>query len=245
ETESGGGIMEEPELTLVSSNDISLAESGAECTDGEKMKEDKTNNPACADQSELSAFAEEREFFPLAPDADYSTSVRLNTPSEARSPGGSCFPPHQTAVMLLEFASTPGSLQESFVKRKKTFIQNSLKRVEEIKNKEREDEKPKARPFQRGKPGKLDRRKEPLISDKKGAVARQLKKVGEVRVSSPEDGTSGETAPPQRASSLPHQLPQVGKEEAARLEPCAKTREKAKEFQKKMLEKLRTKKSGK
>lgn len=65
--------------------------------------------------------------------------------------------------MLLEFASTPGSLQESFLKRKKNFIQKSLKRVEEIKNKERENAKPGARQFQRGKSEKLSRRKESVL----------------------------------------------------------------------------------
>jgi len=58
-------------------------------------------------------------------------------------------------VMLLEFAATPGSLQESFLKRKKNFIQKSLKRVEEIKNKERESEKLEVRQFQGGKSEKL------------------------------------------------------------------------------------------
>lgn len=43
--------------------------------------------------------------------------------------------------MLLEFAATPGSLQKSFFKRKQNFIQESQKRVEAIKNKERENGK--------------------------------------------------------------------------------------------------------
>lgn len=64
--------------------------------------------------------------------------------------------------MLLEFASTPGSLQESFLKRKKNFIQKSLKRVEEMKNKDRENAKPEARQFQRGKSEKLSKRKESI-----------------------------------------------------------------------------------
>ncbi|NWW95999.1 CE295 protein, partial [Rhynochetos jubatus] len=227
ETESGGGIMEEPELTLVSSSDVSIAESDTERPNGEKF-----SNPACVDQSELGVFTEEGEFFPLAPDADYSTFARPDSPSKARSPDGSGFPSQQTAVMLLEFASTPGSLQESFVKRKKIFVQNSLRRGEEIKNKEREDDKPEARQFQRGKLEKLNRRKESLISEEKGAAAKQLKKVGEVRVSSPEDRTSGETELHQPAASLPNQPAEVRKEEKTRQETRAKTREKAKEFQK-------------
>ncbi|XP_075347213.1 centrosomal protein of 295 kDa isoform X1 [Mycteria americana] len=248
ETESGHGIMEEPELTLVSSNDISIAESDMEHTNQEKIKEDKINNPACVDQPECNVFTEEREFLPLAPDADYSVFVRPDSSSKAWSPNDSHSPSHQTAVMLLEFASTPGNLQESFLKRKKNFIQKSLKRVEEIKNKERKNEKPEAKQFQRGKSEKLSRQKESfLISGKKGAVANQLKKVGEVKVSSPEDRKSGETEMHQRTSRLYNQLAEVKirKEEKTRQETYAKNREKAKEFQKKMLEKLRAKKTWK
>lgn len=63
-------------------------------------------------------------------------------------------------VMVLEFVATPGSLQESFLKRKQNFIQKSLKRVEGIKTKERANEKPEARRSQRGKSEKLSRQKE-------------------------------------------------------------------------------------
>ncbi|NXL01939.1 CE295 protein, partial [Mesembrinibis cayennensis] len=247
ETESGRGIMEEPELTLISSNDISVAESDTEHTNQEKIKEDKINNPACVDQSGFNVFTEEREFSPLAPAADYSVFVKSDSSAKAQSPNGSHFPSHQTAVMLLEFASAP-DLQESFLKRKKDFIQKSLKRVEEIKNKERKNEKPEAKQFQRGKSEKLSRQKESLLlSEKKGAVANQLKKVGEVKVSSPEDRKPGEAEMQQRTSRLYNQLAEVKirKEEKTRQETYAKNREKAKEFQKKMLEKLRAKKTWK
>lgn len=58
ETESGRGIMEEPELTLVSSNDISIAESDTEQMNQERSSEGKTNNPACADSSAISVVTE-------------------------------------------------------------------------------------------------------------------------------------------------------------------------------------------
>ncbi|NXN62122.1 CE295 protein, partial [Rynchops niger] len=245
ETESGRGIMEEPELTLISSNDISIAESDVEHPNQEKIKEDKINNLACVDQPEFNVFTEEAEFLPLAPDADYSVFLRPDGPSEAQSPNDSHVPSHQTAVMLLEFAATPGSLQESFLKRKKNFIQKSLKRVEEIKKRERENEKPEARRFQRGKSEKLSRQKASFPIS--GAIAHQLKKVGEVKVSSPEDRKSGEVEMHQRTSRLYNQLAEVKsrKEEKTRQETYAKHREKAKEFQKKMLEKLRAKKTWK
>lgn len=50
--------MEEPELTLISSNDISIAESDIEHSNHEKIKEDKINNPACVDQPEFNVFTE-------------------------------------------------------------------------------------------------------------------------------------------------------------------------------------------
>ncbi|KFZ45471.1 Centrosomal protein KIAA1731, partial [Antrostomus carolinensis] len=247
ETESGRGIMEEPELTLISSNDISIAESDTEHTNREKIKKDKISNPACVDQCEFNVFTEERDFLPLLPDVDDPVLGKPDGSSKAQSPSGSHFPSHQTAVMLLEFAATPASLQESFLKRKKNFIQKSLKRVEEIKNRERENEKPEARQFERQKSEKLSRQKESLLSGKKGTVANQLKKTGEVKVSSPEDRRSGDVKMHQRTSRPYNQRAEVKvrKEEKTRQETYAKNREKAKEFQKKMLEKLRAKKTWK
>ncbi|NXT97119.1 CE295 protein, partial [Buphagus erythrorhynchus] len=151
ETESGHGIMEEPELTLISSNDISIVESDIEHPNQEKIKEDAVGNSACVDQSDCNVFTEEREFLPLGPDAEYSALTRPDSSSKAQSSNESHSPSHQTAVMLLEFAAPPGSLQKSFLKRKQNFIQESVKRVEAIKNKERENEKLGARKLQGGK----------------------------------------------------------------------------------------------
>ncbi|KAM9019407.1 centrosomal protein of 295 kDa [Ara ararauna] len=245
ETESGCGIMEEPELTLISSNDISIAESDTEHSNQGKIKEDKMNSPAAVVQSEFHVFTEEREFLPLVPDADYSVFAKRDSSTKAQSSNDCHLPSCQTAVMVLEFAATPGSLQESFLKRKQNFIQKSLKRVEGIKSKERANEKPEARWTQRGKSEKLSRQKEPSpVSGKKGAVASQLKKV---EGPSPGDRKSGETGMHQHTSRLYNQLAEVKmrKEEKTRQETYAKNREKAKEFQKKMLEKLRAKKTGK
>ncbi|XP_004938927.2 centrosomal protein of 295 kDa isoform X1 [Gallus gallus] len=248
ETESGRGIMEEPELTLVSSNDISIAESDTEQMNQERSSEDKINNPACADSSAISVVTEKREFLPLVPDTDGSVLIRPDGSSKAHSPNERQCPSHQTAAMLLESASAPGSLQELFLKRKKDFIQKSLRRVEEIKQRERKNEKPEGRQLQRRKSETLSSQKEHrLIPGKKGAVVNQLKKVGEVKVSSPEDRKAGEAEMHQRTSRLYNQLSEVKirKEEKTRQETYAKNRERAKEFQKKMLEKLRAKKPGK
>ncbi|XP_021400656.2 centrosomal protein of 295 kDa isoform X4 [Lonchura striata] len=247
ETELGQGIMEEPELTLISSNDISIVELDTEHPNHEKTKEDAMDNSACVDQSGCNVYTKEREFFPLAPDADYSAFQRPDSSPKAQSPNESHCPSHQTAVMLLEFAATPGSLQKSFLKRKQNFIQKSLKRVETIKNKERENEKLEARKLQGGKSENLrSRQKKSDLSGKNGALANQLKKV-EVKVCSPEDRKSGEIEMHQRTSRLYNQLAEVKirNEEKRRQETYAKNREKAKEFQKKMLEKLRAKKTWK
>ncbi|NWX57082.1 CE295 protein, partial [Promerops cafer] len=249
ETESGRGIMEEPELTLLNSNDISIVESDIEHPNQEKIKEDAMDNSARVDQSECDVFTEEREFLPPAPDADYSAFIRPDSSPKAQSPNEHHCPSHQTAVMLLEFAATPGSLQKSFLKRKQNFIQESLKRVEAIKNKEKENEKLEAGKVQGGKSENLrSRQKESrLLSGKNGPLANQLKKVGEVKVSSPEDRKSAEIEMHQRTSRLYNQLAEVKirNEEKTRQETYAKNREKAKEFQKKMLEKLRAKKTWK
>ncbi|NXM20157.1 CE295 protein, partial [Ploceus nigricollis] len=248
ETESGHGIMEEPELTLISSNDISIVELDIEHPNQEKIKEDAMDNSASVDQSECNVYTEEREFLPLVPDADYSAFKRPDSSPKAQSPNKSHCPSHQTAVMLLEFAATPGSLQKSFLKRKQNFIQESLKRVEAIKNKERENEKLGARQLQGGNSKNLRSRqkKSGLLSGKNDALANQLKKV-EVKISSPEDRRSGEIEMHQRTSRLYNQLAEVKirNEEKTRQETYAKNREKAKEFQKKMLEKLRAKKTWK
>ncbi|NXY91455.1 CE295 protein, partial [Alcedo cyanopectus] len=231
DAETGRGIMEEPELTLINSNDISIAESDIEHTNQGKIKENKISNPACVDVSQFDVFTKEREVLPLAPDTACSACVRPDSSAPGQSSSDSHFPAHQSAVMLLEFVDTPGSLQESFLKRKKNFIQKSLKRVEEIKNKE--NEKPEAKQLQRLKSDKLSKQKESSISGKKGAVAHQLKKV-EVKVSSPEDRKSGKTEMHQRTSRLYNQLAEVKirKEAKTRQETYEKNREKAKEFQK-------------
>uniref|UniRef100_A0A8C9U6B0 ALMS motif domain-containing protein n=1 Tax=Serinus canaria TaxID=9135 RepID=A0A8C9U6B0_SERCA len=237
ETESGHGILEEPELTLVSSNDISIVESDIEHPNQEKIKEDAMDNSACVDQSECNVYTEEREFLPLTPDADDSAFIRPDSSPKAQSPNKSHSPSHQTAVMVLEFAATPESLQKAFLKRKQNFIQESLKRVEAIKNKERENEKLRARKLLGGKSEVLrSRQKSGLLSGKNGALANHLKKVGEVKVSSPEDRKSGEIEMHQRTSRLYNQLAEVKirNEEKTRQETYAKNREKAKEFQKVM-----------
>ncbi|XP_043360077.1 centrosomal protein of 295 kDa isoform X7 [Dermochelys coriacea] len=175
ETESGHGIMEEPELTLISSNDISVAESDSEHISQEKKRKNKFDSLAYAGQSELKSCSEGREFLPLDPEADYSVFTLPDYSAIAQRPNEDRSPLRQSA----------------------------------------------------------------------GAVISQLKKVGEVKVCSPEDKRSADVQMQQRTLRLYNQLAEVKirKEEKSRQETYAKNREKAKEFQKKTLEKLRAKKT--
>ncbi|XP_075775417.1 centrosomal protein of 295 kDa isoform X3 [Pelodiscus sinensis] len=243
ETESGQGIMEEPELTLLSSNDVSIAESDCEHISQEKKRKKKLDSLAYSGQTELKSCSEGREFLPLNPEADNSVSMLPDCSAIAQTPNEDQSLLHQSAVMLLEFTSTPCTLQESFLKRKKNFIQKSSKRVEEIKNKERHSEKPQDMLFQREKAKRFHMLKE--HSPTSGTVVNQLKKVGEVKVCSPEEKRSDDVEIQQRTLRLYNQLAEVKsrKEEKSRQETYAKNREKAKEFQKKTLEKLRAKKT--
>ncbi|XP_065437670.1 centrosomal protein of 295 kDa isoform X23 [Chrysemys picta bellii] len=165
ETESGHGIMEEPELTLISSNDISVAESDSEHISQEKKRKNKLDSLAYAGQSELKSCSEQgRDFLPLDPEADYSVFTLPDYSAIAQSPNEDQSPLHQSA----------------------------------------------------------------------GAVVSQLKKVGEVKVCSPEDKRSADVQMQQRTLRLYNQLAEVKirKEEKSRQETYAKNREKAKEFQK-------------
>ncbi|XP_065437658.1 centrosomal protein of 295 kDa isoform X12 [Chrysemys picta bellii] len=164
ETESGHGIMEEPELTLISSNDISVAESDSEHISQEKKRKNKLDSLAYAGQSELKSCSEGRDFLPLDPEADYSVFTLPDYSAIAQSPNEDQSPLHQSA----------------------------------------------------------------------GAVVSQLKKVGEVKVCSPEDKRSADVQMQQRTLRLYNQLAEVKirKEEKSRQETYAKNREKAKEFQK-------------
>ncbi|XP_053415965.1 centrosomal protein of 295 kDa isoform X3 [Nycticebus coucang] len=113
ETESGRGIMEEPELTLVSTSDISIAETDfANLTLEEKRERE-------AESFQVS------EFLPLASNtnaSDYSAVSELSVEK-----------PRVSTETLPEFTS--GSLQEAFVKRKKSFMERSYQRQKEIRNK--------------------------------------------------------------------------------------------------------------
>ncbi|KAM4046356.1 uncharacterized protein ACNLHF_009957 isoform 1-T1 [Anomaloglossus baeobatrachus] len=207
------GILEEPDLTLLSLNDSSLASS---------------------DRREGNA--SQSTFQPLHPEVDASG---LHDGPDQSSVSMSLS--QQFAEMSLEFTSTPGNLQEALMRKKRHFIQNSAQRVQEMKTKDRRAEEEGPMPDLSAVsvfPGDPQAGSE-LVSFDGG----QLKKVVEVRVCTPEDRRLSEIEMHQRTIRLYNRLDEVKtrREEKMRQETYAKNREKAKEFKKKTLEKLRAK----
>ncbi|XP_032878312.1 centrosomal protein of 295 kDa isoform X5 [Amblyraja radiata] len=144
----------------------------------------------------------------------------------------------KSEVMIFEFKPSAKILNETILKKKQKFLTNSAKRVEDIK---------------RGKNGKLKSELHTQIPLKEehtstfalpSSVAVQLKMVGEVKVSTPEDRKGAEVEMRQRTLRLYSQLEEVKikNKEVTRQTVCARNREKAKEFQRKTLEKLRANK---
>ncbi|XP_049745464.1 centrosomal protein of 295 kDa [Elephas maximus indicus] len=115
ETESGHGIMEEPELTLVSTSDISIAE-----TDFENLTLEERSDTGAKSCFQVS------QFLPLVPETETT-----DCPPVSELAGEKLTQPAET---LPEFTAIPESLQEAFLKRKKKFIKRSTQRQKEIKN---------------------------------------------------------------------------------------------------------------
>ncbi|XP_055272176.1 centrosomal protein of 295 kDa isoform X3 [Moschus berezovskii] len=116
ETESGHGIMEEPELTLTSTSDISIAETDFANLTLEEKRENEAKS--CFQVS---------EFLPL-----------LSETENSDYPGMSEHPLEKPTVCAETFSgctAAPESLQEAFIKRKKAFIERSSRRQKEIKDK--------------------------------------------------------------------------------------------------------------
>uniref|UniRef100_A0A8C9KVC6 Centrosomal protein 295 n=1 Tax=Panthera tigris altaica TaxID=74533 RepID=A0A8C9KVC6_PANTA len=215
-TESGHGIMEEPELTLVSTSDISIAEMEFANLTLEEKKE-----------NEAKSSFQVNEFVPLTSEKETSDhpvgSEHCVEEPVAASPSHS-----PQSRRLPAQKSVPGSLQEAFVKRKKSFIERSSQRQKEIKNKIYLSEK-----------SQIKTAKEKPT----GSSVSRLKGVNKVRVSLPEDRKTAQTLMRQRALRLYNQLAEVKqqREEKAKQDAYAQNRARAKEFHKKTLEKLRAK----
>ncbi|KAF6102673.1 centrosomal protein 295 [Phyllostomus discolor] len=207
ETESGHGIMEEPELTLVSTSDISIAE-----MDFANLTLEEKNEGESLQVS---------EFLPLVLEIENSGYPAASEHSVEK-------PTAASSETLSKFTPAPGSLQEAFIKRKKSFIERSCQRQKEIRNK-RQVSKNSGSQVIKGNPT--------------GSSVSHLKGVNKVRVSLPEDRKMAQALMQQRALRLYNQLPEVKqqKEEKAKQDAYAQNRARAKEFHKKTLEKLRAK----
>ncbi|XP_062948892.1 centrosomal protein of 295 kDa isoform X2 [Cynocephalus volans] len=211
ETETGHGIMEEPELTLVSTSDISIAETDFANLTLEEKKENEAKS--CFQVSEFLPLVSETETSDYPAVSDFSKEKTTTVSTET----------------LPKFTATPGSLQEAFVKRKKTFMERSYQRQKEIRNKIHVPEN-----------SQIKTAKEKTST---GSPVSHLKGVNKVRLSFPEDRKTTQALMHQRALRLHNQSAEVKqqKEEKAKQEAYAQNRIKAKEFHKKTLEKLRAK----
>ncbi|XP_006871284.1 PREDICTED: centrosomal protein KIAA1731 homolog [Chrysochloris asiatica] len=117
ETESGHGIMEEPELTLVSTSDNSITE-----TDFENLTLEENSENEAKSGCQVSEFL-------LLPEAASQLVSEHYGKNLVKQPTGVFFFPKQTPSAM------PESLQEAFLRRKKLFIERSTQRQKEIRKK--------------------------------------------------------------------------------------------------------------
>ncbi|XP_072119483.1 uncharacterized protein cep295 isoform X2 [Mobula birostris] len=214
-TESDVGIMEEPELTQLTLNESTLLddELGQEFAVEHITTENNLN--------EIQAPSQANGIQPVIP---------VNTSSESQ----------KSEVIIFEFEPSAKILNEAVLKRKQKFLANSAKRIKDLKRKEKSGvvkSELYARPISHGQ-GQTSGFAAAAASS---SVATHLKMVGEVKVSTPEDRKAVEVEMRQRTLRLYSQLEEVKnkKREVNRQTVCARNREKAKEFQKRTLEKLR------
>ncbi|XP_056650475.1 centrosomal protein of 295 kDa isoform X10 [Monodelphis domestica] len=249
ETESGQGIMEEAELTLISSSGNSVIESEENLIQ-EENKESELNS--CFRETESGqGIMEEAKLTLIISSGNRVTESEKNLIQEENKESelNSCFqvkqdtelkddsfwksePPEEGPSSSLQppgtfqkSSSSPGRLQEAFVMKSFSFDEQ---RETVIKNKAQTN-------------GKSQTKSAPEIKIKNYPAERkfteptlnQLKKVNEVKVCSPEDRKTAETLKHQQALRLYNQLTEVRqqREEKARQEAFMRNREKAKEFQ--------------
>ncbi|XP_069495389.1 centrosomal protein of 295 kDa isoform X2 [Ambystoma mexicanum] len=239
ELQAGRGIMEEPDLTLISLNDSCVTVPDLEHVRREETVDGKVDNLPCfTDDSDLKCcpWPNENEF--LLPEAgnqvmtvpDSSKQDVISPPTYSLS--------QQFAEMHLDLTASQANLQEAFLKKKKHFIQQSTRRLEEIKMKDRPSTKCTSAAMSKKEIGQL-----PVQKESSSCSENSLKKITEVKVCTPEDRKKAEVQMHRRTLRLYNQLDEVKNQmtERMRQESYAKNRGKAKEFHKKTLEKLRSK----
>ncbi|XP_023838709.1 centrosomal protein of 295 kDa-like isoform X2 [Salvelinus sp. IW2-2015] len=233
------GIMDDSMLTLVSLTDTALKDNGL----AEEGEMDEV--------SDQEGIVEKESEWTVLPEEDASLQEEETTPSHA--------------VMLLEFQSCPSmNLQEAFQEKRRALIQRSAHRVEEIQAKTAEAKattraqsdpttvqpsttKPRregrsAESTYAGVDAKQKKQQPKLQTPLPPPMLAKLKKVGEVRISTPEMMCVADMR--QRTERLYSRLDEVKlRKVRSRQEAYAKNREKAKEFHTKTLQKLRAKQS--
>ncbi|XP_054950739.2 centrosomal protein of 295 kDa isoform X15 [Pan paniscus] len=230
ETETGHGIMEEPELTLVSTTDTSIAEMDF----ANLTLEEKSEN-------EAKSFFQVSEFLPLVSATEASDYPAVSELSIEKPRTASTGKPWTASTLLMEsryfayfrhkflfppaetprrLTPIPGSLQEAFIKRKKSFMERSHQRQKEIRNKIHVSENSHIKTV----------KEKPSIS----SSVSHLKGVNKVTASFPEDRKTTQALRHQRGLRLYNQLAEVKqqKEEKTKQEAYAQNRARAKEFHK-------------
>ncbi|XP_051521584.1 centrosomal protein of 295 kDa isoform X2 [Myxocyprinus asiaticus] len=215
------GILEESTISFISLPESTLQDP------------DITITEECADRQT----EENRPIKELEGESDYSvgkvSTATVEGNNQSKDPELPC--PH--AVMQLEFQSPTAQLQEALLRRQHHLAQRSARRAAEVKAK-------------RAESGKITRVvqnvSKPTLTGcavQKSETVCRLKSVVEVKICTPEQRRLDETEMYQRTERLYNQLEEVKqrKEFYGRQEAYAKNREKAKDFQRKTLEKLRAK----
>ncbi|XP_074160625.1 centrosomal protein of 295 kDa isoform X3 [Sminthopsis crassicaudata] len=212
ETISGRGIMEEAELTLISSTDNSDTNS-----DLENLIEEENKGSELKSCFQVKQDSELKEDYSV-----WKPDLTVTEPPEER-PSSS----FQHPDTFQECSSAPGSLQEAFVKEKISFIQQSSQRQKEINNETQTSEKSQPKSTL-----EIERKKYLVEREPSESTVSHLKKVNEVKVCFPEARKTAQSHRHHQALRLFNQLAEVRqqKEEKSRQDASARNRERAREF---------------
>ncbi|XP_051842781.1 centrosomal protein of 295 kDa isoform X2 [Antechinus flavipes] len=212
ETISGHGIMEEAELTLISSTDNSDTNS-----DVENLIEEQNKG------SELKSCFQVKQDSELKEDYSVWKPDLTVTELPEERPSSS----FQHPDTFQECSSAPGSLQEAFVKEKISLVQQSSQRQKEINNETQTSGKSQPKSTLQ-----IERKKYLVERKSSESSVSHLKKVNEVKVCFPEARKTAQSLRHHQALRLFNQLAEVRqqKEEKSRQDASARNRERAREF---------------
>ncbi|XP_028656269.1 centrosomal protein of 295 kDa isoform X1 [Erpetoichthys calabaricus] len=232
ETDSGAGILEEPELTLVSLDETILLEQNSL-----QAENAKDNGSIPGNLSKGSRLVHS----PKETSADLPAEIKdsAHTVSEAVTSLSSTNEKTSSAeVRFLNSHSSSMNLQEMFQQKKAATLRRSAQRVQAIKNKDRPSKPPNVI-----KDVHSQREGQVQCTAVKQVELGKFTKVGEVKVNTPEQRKAAEAEMYERTERLYNQLCEVKQKRDMKMrqEAYAKNRQKAKEFQKKILQKCRNK----